>query len=141
MADIVLNTAPNYAKLTATASLATSTYQLTQMDDNSGRASMNITPNVLDVDLTLGNMVIKLFAISELLASGSAGLGFTVKGTITATTGGARTLVIQAFSSEAEVNTICGLATATITGVVGHAFMLTPAGSKNWIILSCSTTS
>ncbi len=140
MADIILSTAPNYATLTATASLATSTYQLTQMEDGSGKASMNISPNIYDVDLTLGNMVIKLFAISELFASGSAGLGFTMKGTIVATTGGARTLVIKAYTSIDETNTICGVASATITGSLGDCFILTPDGLTNWILISCAST-
>lgn len=140
MANIQLVTTPTYKTLTATASLATSTYDLTLMDDHDGLSAMNNIPNVYDIDLSLGNIVINLFAISSLMAGKTIGLGFTVKGTITATAGG-NNVVFRAFNNETEVNTICGVATATVAGAAGTAFILTPAGSTNWILLTCTTTS
>jgi hypothetical protein len=141
MANIVLRTSPNYKVLTATALLSTSTYDLTLMDDHDGVSAVNVIPNVYDIDLRLGNMAINLFGISELLLGRSTGLGFMVKGTITAISG-TRTLVFRAKNTEGgEVNTICGLATATVVGSVGTGFILTPVGSTNWMLITCDTTS
>src|SRR3990167_8121987 len=100
---IELTTANSYKILTATAELATSTYNLTETDSHSGRGTMNNIPKVYDINLTLGDMVINLFAHSLLFVGGSDALGFTVKGTITA--GAGNTLVLDAFTSESEVNT------------------------------------
>lgn len=135
---IELSTANSYKILTATASLATSTYTLTAADAHAGGGVINDIPKVYDIDLTLGNMVINLFALSTVFAANSDGLGFTVKGTLTAE--GAHTLVLKAFSAESEVNTICGLPTATVVGK-GTGFMLTPAGSTNWLLLVCDSSS
>lgn len=135
-----LLTQPCYQKLTATASLGTSTYNLTPVDDHSGWGALVDNPNVLDIDLTLGNMVINLFSLSDIFVGGSMGLGFTISGTIVAAAGVvARTLVIRAFNSGGEVDTICGNATATIVGTVGVAFTLTPAGRNNWELRTCLT--
>lgn len=136
-----LLTQPSYKKLIASATPANNIYNLEQIDDHSGNNAIVNNPNVLDIDLVLNSMTINLFALSTLFFGDSMGLGFTIKGTITATTGGlGRALVIYAYSSEAEVNTICGNATATITGTVGNTFILTPAGMFNWLLLSCAPT-
>lgn len=141
MANIPLSTSFNYQTLASTASLSTSTYDLTLASDHEGVRSNSVIPNVLDINLTLGNMVINLFAISLLMSGNTMGFGFQLKGTITAISG-SRTLVFRAKNVEGgEVNTICGLSTATIVGAVGTGFILTAVGSTNWMLLVCDSTS
>ena len=141
-----LYTQPSVQTITSTAAgIAANTYTLTQVDDHSGNSAAVNNPNVLDIDLTLGNVRINLFAISNTLVEDgdSMGVGFTIKGTITANAG--HNLVLGAYSeggsphADDETDTICGVSTATISGAAGTAFILTPAGRYNWILLVCDS--
>lgn len=130
-----------YRLLTATASLTTSTFDITYADTHEGYGAMNSNPNVLDCNLAAGNMVVTLPSLSSLFTSTSLGLAFEIRGTITAAgaEGAPRTLVFVANLNGADTNdTICGAATATITAAVGATFIISPAGKNNWSLLICT---
>jgi len=134
-------TSPAYTKLTATAVLATSTFDITYTDEHSGYGAMNSNPNVYDCNLALGNMRINLPSLSNLFTGTSLGLAFEIRGTITVagTDGAARTLVFVANLNGTDTNdTICGSATATLVAAVGTTFMISPSGKNNWSFLTCA---
>jgi hypothetical protein len=131
-----ITTAPALRTLTATAVVADNTYNLSQMVDGSGRRSMNVSPIVINFDTTLNPIVVNLFALSTLLDGLGAGVGFHIHGTIVA---GLNPVTFNAFSSESEVNTICGVPNKPLLGV-GTAFMLWVSGRFNWGLAFCVAT-
>ena len=129
-----LSMASVYRKITAVALAADNTYNFGESSDNSGRGNRNLDYNVFDIDTTINPITINLLALSLLFEEGSMGLGYMMKGTIVA---GEFFLTFVAHNSEAEVNTICGNPEKAIAGSAGTAFILTPAGRTNWLLLTC----
>ena len=139
--SVETKTSAGYRLLTATAVLATSTFDITYASEGEGYGAMNSNPNVYDLDPTLGNMVINLPSLSSLFTGTSLGLAFEIRGTIIATgaAGAARTIVFVGNLNGTDTNdTICGAATATIIAAVGATFMISPSGKNNWSLLICT---
>lgn len=135
-----IKTAPEVQTLTATGVEDDDTYNLSQMDSNSGRRSMNMIPLVLNFDVTEGDINLNLFAISDLLTGAGAGVGFHIHGTIIA---GINDVIVNPYMDESYEDTICGRGSMSVSGEIEGiltAFMIWVSGRNNWGMAYCIPT-
>jgi len=128
--------------------------------------SLNQNQNslILDVDITLGSIVINLPSITSLMFgtgstlngsgtlvgggtfTGGGGMSFYINGNILAQdVGGANDITFNAYqvndpSAEVDVDLICGGASALVGGVghdVGTCFQVFITGRHSWCVLQC----
>jgi len=134
---------PSYQKLIATGVVPNDTYTYALVDSHSGGGALSINPNVIDFDTTLGRIFVNLPSLLPFFVpvagSGSQGLGFSIRGTIT----GVNFVQFNAFNTVDEPDRICGdlqkvfIPTAPVNGAT---IILWISGRFNWGACFCNPT-